>query len=81
MQAEGKYWIFPVWFGLICMHWGGPWEGYKPGELWGTTVDGEYKAAGFWGAKELDAGLDGRKGLTVGLDGGRKGEASSGYAI
>ena len=60
------------------MHQGGPWEGYKPGELWGTTEDGEYK---FWGAKELDAGLDGRKGLTVGLDGGRKGEASSGYAI
>ena len=47
----------------------------------GTTVDGEYKAVGFWGAKELDAGSEGWKGLTVGLDGGRKGEASSGYAI
>ena len=37
MQGEGKYWIFLVWFGLICMHWGGPWEGYKPGKLCGTT--------------------------------------------
>ena len=63
------------------MHWGGRWEGYKPGELWDTTIDGEYKAVGFWGAKELDTGLDGRKGLTVELDGGRKGEASSGYTI
>ena len=59
------------------MHWGGPWEGYKPGELCGSTEDGEYKAVGLWGATELDAGWDGRKGLTVGLDGDIKGEASS----
>ena len=42
---------------------------------------GLLKAVGLWGATERDAGWDGQKGLTVELGGGRKGEASSGYAI
>ena len=63
------------------MHWGEPWEGYKPCKLGMSTEDGGKLAVGFWGATEPDVGLDWRKGLAVGLDGGIKGDASSGYAI
>ena len=48
MQAEGKYGIFPVWFGLICMHWGWALRGVQ---AWRALWD--YRRWGIQGCRVL----------------------------